>query len=278
MSKAGKFMAVVAALGMLSLAGCTSGDPFAANVGEIVFLTDVLVPPAGTQFGAGVRFDQVVLLDRLGGASIPDRFEVSVGVLPTGLSLLPDREDLDGDGFADPDGARTGHARITGFPRKQGTFSFTLRAIATQGFDATVQSPQGGDPAFVASQSYTVVIGQGSVNIITPTPGVGTTDPLVPATPGVVDFVNPANPSAFFPLDWQVAGGTGDTRVNIYFPRELELSVFDKARDGVVSPPTDGLADPRNLWDDSDETQSGSNGPQSGGSGSLIQVDFQDGG
>ena len=146
MSKARKFMAVVAALGMLSLAGCGSGADFSASVGEIVFLTDVIVPPAGTQLGAGVRFDQVILLDRLGGASMPDRFEVSAGVLPTGLSLAPDREDLDGDGFADPNGARTGHARIIGFPRKQGSFSFTLRAIATQGFDATVQSPQGRPP------------------------------------------------------------------------------------------------------------------------------------
>ena len=62
MSKAGKFTAVVAALGMLSLAGCGSGDPFTASVGEIVFLTDVLVPPAGQQFGAGVRFDPIAAI------------------------------------------------------------------------------------------------------------------------------------------------------------------------------------------------------------------------
>ena len=52
-------------------------------------------------------------------------------------------------------------------------------------------------------------------------------DPAVPAFPEQLDFVNPANPQAFFSFAFEVAGGSGNNIIEAFMPRELELSVFD---------------------------------------------------
>jgi hypothetical protein len=60
--------------------------------------------------------------------------------------------------------------------------------------------------------------GAGSVAVLNPTSGP-TTDPTVPAFPEVIDFVNPANPQAFFSFAFNVAGGSPERINNIYLPR-----------------------------------------------------------
>ena len=63
--------------------------------------------------------------------------------------------------------------------------------------------------------------------ILTPTAAQGTVDPAVPAFPEVIDFVNPANPEAFFSFAFLIAGGSGNNELEVFLCRELELSVFD---------------------------------------------------
>ena len=85
----------------------------------------------------------------------------------------------------------------------------------------------GDQPDVATTQEFTLNIGQGSLSFITPTAAEGTADPAVPAFPTVINFVNPADPQAFFSFPFLVAGGTGNNILTVYMPRELELSVFD---------------------------------------------------
>ncbi|MHC4957379.1 MAG: hypothetical protein ACYTGN_03315 [Planctomycetota bacterium] len=182
------------------------------------------------------------------------RFELTRGQLPPGVSLVADV--VDDAGNPDPDGTPTGNARLLGFPRNGGDFDFTVKAIHTSGLS---QANSGGDPALSAEAEYRMQVGAGAVNIITPTAAEGTSDPQVPAFPDVIDFVNPANPQAFFSFAFQTAGGSGFNDLNIYMPRELELSVFDA---DIVD---NGM--PQTF--DSDE---------SAGSGNKFLADVSDGG
>ncbi|MFQ5845092.1 MAG: hypothetical protein ACE5JG_08900, partial [Planctomycetota bacterium] len=289
MSKAGSFTAVVAVLGVLFLiAGCGSSAKPAFATGEILFSSVQIITPTGTQVqpigtgmqvlpdgGAGQRLEAILVMEARGGASDADLFEVTNGALPDGVRLIPDLADNDGDGLADPGGAPTGNARLTGFPRTGlRTFAFTVRAVATQGFTNPGTT---GNPAFSASQQFEIFIDRGQIAILTPTADEGTTDPLVPAVPGVFKFVNPTDISSFTSFKWLVAGGTGDNEIHLYLPREVELSVFDTARDGTFGAP-DLLPDERPKWEDSDETETGDGAKPAGasgnGSGNLFKVDF----
>ncbi|MHC4225017.1 MAG: hypothetical protein ACYSUN_13575 [Planctomycetota bacterium] len=184
-----------------------------ASMAQIFFET-----PDADPGGAGQLYDMLLVVRRAGGAPKPDHFELVDGVLPAGVSLLVDREDLDGDGLPDPGGEPTGDARLVGFPRETGSFQFTVRAVATQFGQAAALSADG---------VYTLNIGAGSVAILTPQ--TVTVDPRVPAFPEVLEFVNPSNPQAFFSFSFEIAGGSTDNLLRVYIPRELELSTFDEA-------------------------------------------------
>ncbi len=206
-------------------AGCSgSGAPFSTTVLEIFFETQEL-PPGG----AGKLFNEVIRFGTVGAAALPDRFELDRGVLPPGISLLRDRADLDSDGLPDADGPFTGHARLLGFPRLGGDYSFRIKAISTGQLGLALAQAGGDQPALAAVADFTLSIGEGSIAILSPTAEEGTTDPEVPAFPEVIDFVNPANPQAFFSFAFLIAGGSGHELLNIYLPRELELSTFDTA-------------------------------------------------
>ena len=165
----------------------------------------------------GQAYSFVLRCGAEGGAALPDHFEIEQGVLPAGVRLVPDREDTDHDGFPEPDGELTGHARLIGYPRAEGTFTFTARA-------ATTRAVREGQARLAATATFTLTIDQGSITLMTPTAAEGAIDPAVPAFPEVVDFVNPANPQGFFSLSFQLAGGSGKNIANVYLPRELELS------------------------------------------------------
>ncbi|HEX5135740.1 MAG TPA: hypothetical protein VFY93_02125 [Planctomycetota bacterium] len=215
----GASVAVAVALG-LGLAGCGNSSPFSANIQRIAFLTET-IPPAE----AGRLYNVVIAFASEGGAAPPDRFELAAGVLPTGVSLFRDQEDLDLDGVPDVDGAYTGNARLLGVPREPGSYSFTIKAISTGRLAPGGPNPD--QPDLAASHLFSVNVSEGSVAILTPTAEEGTTDPAMPAFPAVVPFVNPANPEAFFSFAFQIAGGSDVNAATIYGPREWELSAFD---------------------------------------------------
>ncbi|HEX5032298.1 MAG TPA: hypothetical protein VFX78_12680, partial [Candidatus Eisenbacteria bacterium] len=237
----------------LALAGCGDSKPFTANVQSISFLTDT-VPPAD----AGRLYNVVVRFASDGGAALPDRFELTAGVLPTGVTLERDREDNDLDGVPDEDGAYTGHARLLGVPRQPGSFSFSIKAISTGDL---VADP--GQPDLATSQGFSVNVSEGTIAILTPTAEEGTTDPAVPAFPTVVPFVNPADPEAFFAFAFQIAGGSNVNAATIYSPRELELSAFDAS-----------VVDDVTLREDVDE----SSVPGAPANLSKFEQNFSDGG
>jgi len=211
-------LALTAALA--ASAGCGSDSAPDFRVARIYFEQEN--PPAG---GTGQAYSFVLACGAEGGATMPDHFEIEQGVLPAGVRLVPDRAD----------GELTGHARLIGYPRREGTFTFTVKAVTTRAHR---------EASLAAVRTFTLTIEQGLIAFITPTAAEGTVDPAVPAFPAVLDFVNPANPQAFFSLAFQMAGGSGFNLANAYLPRELELSVFD---DRVV----DGA---EGLGFDSDET------------------------
>ena len=211
------FVAVACAF-LVALAACGSSGGEPATLATIAFETTA-VPPGG----AGQLYNVVVRFAAEGGAVLPDQFSLVGGVLPPGVQLTADLEDRDGDGLADLDGAPTGHARLLGYPREVGSFTFTIKAISTGG-EANPSQPD-----LSATSPFTITIGPGSVAILTPTADEGTTDPAVPALDGVVPFVNPADPSAFYSFAFETAGGSRDNVNAVYMPRELELSVFDAA-------------------------------------------------
>ena len=183
--------------------GCSSGEaPFSRETAKIFFETNDV--PSG---GAGLLYNAQILFGSEGQAALPDRFEMSSGLLPPGVDLLPDREDLDQDGLPDEDGALTGHARLFGYPREAGTYTFTLKAIST---GALGTDPE--QPAVTTVQTFSLTIGQGSITILTPTSDEGTSDSAVPAFPLTLDFVSPSNPQGFFSWAFLVAGGSGSTR------------------------------------------------------------------
>jgi len=214
-------IAPIAVVFALTLCGCGGATPFSADVQGITFLT-LSVPPAD----AGRLYNVVIQFNATGGAALPDRFELTQGVLPTGVSLVRDQEDNDFDGIPDDDGAYTGNARLLGLPRQQGSYSFTIKAIST-GELGVSGTPNPGQPDLATTQSFSVNVSQGTIVILTPTAEEGTTDPAVPAFPSVVSFVNPANPEAFFSFAFQIAGGSNVNAATIYGPREWELSAFD---------------------------------------------------
>jgi len=240
--------------GVLLLSGCTgSGEPVPVVVDSIFFeTTDV---PTG---GAGEFYNQVIVFGTTGGAAPPDRFELAGGKLPPGVSLVPDTG-IDANGNPDRWGQPTGNARLLGYPRQQGMYAFAVKAISTGALGGVAQQGSGGDPNLAAQEDFALEIGEGMINIITPTAQAGTSDPLVPAFHDVISFVNPADPQAFFSFKFLVAGGTGNNINNVYLPRELELSVFDA---NIVN----GL---ETLDFDTDETL---------GSGDKYKNDFSDGG
>lgn len=244
-------IALIALVSVGLLSACTgSGDPINVNIDAIAFETTD-VPDAG----AGEFYDVVIAFTTTGNAALPDRFELLTGELPVGLTLAADREDNDNDGRPDPDGALTGNARLIGFPRIARPalpYNFTIKAIST---GALGDTPNGDLPALAAEQPYSIVVDDGSVNILNPTAQEGSSDPAVPAFPDVVDFVNPANPQAFFSFAFQTAGGTQNKILSVYMPRELELSVFDA-----------------NKTDNEEDTDEGPT------SGDTFKVDFADGG
>ena len=218
-------------LGILSLVGLTactgSSSPPAVNIDAIAFETTA-VPNAG----AGEYYDTVIRFQTAGNAALPDTFSVLVGELPAGMSLVADREDTDGDGQPDPDGALTGNARLIGYPRVQRAgvpYNFVVKAISTGQLSTTPQPP--GTPALAAEQPFAIEVLEGSISILNPTFQEGSNDPAVPAFPDVINFVNPADPQAFFSFPFEAAGGTGNNIIVVYLPRELELSVFDTLAD-----------------------------------------------
>ncbi|MEE8106707.1 MAG: hypothetical protein V3T86_14325 [Planctomycetota bacterium] len=225
-----------AMMAIVLVPGCTgeSVDPALSNpdlqAASIFFLTTTV--PDG---GAGQLYDTVIFFGTTGLAPLPDRFEVDQGVLPDGVQLLPE---MGGNG--EP----TGNAVLVGFPRREGNFLFKVRAVTTST-----------DPALAATQPYGIEVDDGQIAILTPTAEEGTIDVAVPAFPDVIDFVNPANAQAFFSFKFQTAGGSGINRVNVYMPRELELSSFD----ATATSPTE----------DTDESAT---------SKSKYEVDFNDGG
>ena len=241
----------------LLVAGCTGeGAPVDTQVAEI-FVETQGVPAAG----AGQFYNETILFGTGGGAALPDRFELTNGVLPPGVTLINDRG-LDGSGNPDPDGSLTGYARLIGFPREQGDYDFTIKAISTGALGGLAQVGPGpglDQPDVSTSADYTLSVGEGSINFMTPTAKEGTADPAVPAFPDVIDFVNPANPQAFFSFAFEVAGGSGNNIVEVFMPRELELSVFD----------VNVVAGIDTLETDTDETA---------GSGNKFEADFADGG
>ncbi|MHC4669240.1 MAG: hypothetical protein ACYTFD_12615, partial [Planctomycetota bacterium] len=160
-------------------------------------------------------------------------------------------------GYYDPDGQYTGYARLLGFPREQGAFAFTIKAISTGSLSPLAQAAE--QPALATEADFAINIGEGAVNILTPTAAEGTTDPAVIPFPDVIDFVNPANPQAFFSFSFLIAGGSDNNINNVYISRELELSAFD----------TDVLAGTVGLQFDSDESLT---------SGDKLETDFSDGG
>jgi len=231
MFKAGRSAVLGVALtaSVALLAGCGSGTPFSGVVPQIAFATQS-IPPGG----AGQLYNVPLEFITEGGAPTPDTFEVVNGTLPVGVTLV-----------------NTGSgAALVGFPRQAGTYSFTIKAIATST-----------RPALATQRDFTTTIGEGRINILSPTALEGTTDVAVPAFPSTIDFVNPANPQAFFSFAFLVAGGSGDNLLNVYLPRELELSVFDTV-------PVDGSGRVV-LSNDTDE---------SANSGSKFAPDFTDGG
>ncbi|MHC4667440.1 MAG: hypothetical protein ACYTFD_03455, partial [Planctomycetota bacterium] len=160
-------------------------------------------------------------------------------------------------GYYDASGQLTGYTRLLGFPREQGSFAFTVKAISTGALSPLAQNA--GQPALAAEADFAINVGEGSVNILTPTAAEGTTDPSVLAFPDVIDFVNPANPQAFFSFSFLIAGGSDNNINNIYTSRELELSSFDAdVAAGIVG-----------LQFDSDESLT---------SGDKFETDFSDGG
>ncbi|MHC4850344.1 MAG: hypothetical protein ACYTEG_18125, partial [Planctomycetota bacterium] len=206
------------------LASC-SGESTASNVVVDAIAFETTDVPAA---GAGVLYDEVITFVTAGTAALPDRFELITGELPEGVSLMADREDEDGDGSPDPDGALTGNARLLGFPRIARPtipYNFTIKAISTGVLNGVARDPNAA--ALAAQQPFEIVVGEGRVAILNPTAEEGTTDPAVPAFPDLINFVNPANPQAFFSFAFQTAGGSGTNNLAIYMPRELELSVFD---------------------------------------------------
>jgi hypothetical protein len=214
-------------LGLLSivgLAGCTgSSSPTPVNVDAIAFQT-TSVPNAG----AGEYYNQIIYFQTSGKAAMPDTFNVLQGELPAGMSLIADREDTNGDGQPDPGGALTGNARLVGYPRVPRTgipYNFTIKAISTGKLSATPQPP--GAPALAAEQPFQIAVAEGTNNILTPTAAEGSSDPAVPAFPDIINFVNPADPQAFFSFPFETAGGSGNNVLVVYLPRELELSLFD---------------------------------------------------
>ena len=118
------------ALGLTAglFAGCGSGSPVEAELAAIFFETTSA--PGG---GAGQFYNVVIRFGTEGSATLPDRFSLVEGTLPTGVRLVRDLEDNDFDGLPDEDGAPTGHARLLRVPREGGRSSFTLKAIATRG-------------------------------------------------------------------------------------------------------------------------------------------------
>jgi hypothetical protein len=219
----------------LALSGCSGHSPVTTDVQGIAFQTQA-VPPAD----AGRLYNVVIGFTATGGAALPDRFELIAGVLPTGVTLDRDREDLNLDGIPDEDGAFTGNARLLGVPRQRGSYSFTVKAISTG--DLTGSN---GQPDLAATQPFSVNVGEGAIAILTPTAEEGTSDPAVPAFPNVVPFVNPANPEAFFAFPFLIAGGSNNNVATIYGPREWELSSFDNSVDTSI---------PATLRMDVDET------------------------
>jgi hypothetical protein len=211
------------------LAGCGEGTPFDTTVQAIFFETQTV--PAG---GAGLLYNQQIRFMTEGGAALPDRFELASGVLPVGITLSRDREDEDLDGLPDPEGAFNGYARLLGYPREVGTYNFTIQAISTGALGGLAQDTDQPDVAVYAD--FSITVGEGSIAILTPTASEGTKDPAVPAFPDVIDFVNPANPQAFFSFPFLAAGGSGDNLLNVYLPRELELSVFDRDENDAAYP------------------------------------------
>jgi hypothetical protein len=193
------------------------------NADAIAFQTTA-IPDAG----AGEYYDTIIYFTTSGNAALPDTFNVLVGELPDGMSLIADREDNDGDGQPDPDGALTGNARLIGYPRvtRDGIpYDFVVKAISTGKLSTTPQPP--GAPALATEQSFSIKVAEGTVNILNPTAEEGSSDPAVPAFPEIINFVNPANPQAFFSFAFETAGGSGNNVLVVYLPRELELSVFD---------------------------------------------------
>jgi len=229
--------ATVAILVSATLLGCSNGNgPFQADVQSIKFETQV-VPPAD----AGRLYNVVIMFTSTGNAALPDRFELTSGVLPAGVMLERDREDTDFDGLPNEDGAYTGYARLLGVPRERGSYSFTIKAISTGALTGSSSQPD-----LAATQNFAVNVGQGTVAILTPTDAEGTSDPAVPAFPTALPFVNPANPSAFFSWAFQIAGGSNNNIARVYMPRELELSAFDAA-----------VVDDATLRQDTDENLTG---------------------
>jgi len=251
MFKHGWFVPFAAAVVfMFMVAGCGEDSAQVYDLAAIKFETTSV--PAG---GAGQLYNAVIQFTTSGGAAPPNRFEIDVGVLPPGVTLSRDREDNDFDGLPDEGGAYTGHARLLGYPREAGTYSFVLKAISTGELSGLAQN--GDLPALAASGEFTITVGEGAVTILSPTATEGTTDPAVPAFPEVVDFVNPANPQAFFAYSFLIAGGSNANKNVVYVPRELELSAFDTA---VVS-----LLQPGNH--DTDESQFGASDKMDADSG-----------
>ncbi len=212
MTKFGFRVALFATLVSVSLlAGCTGESvPVNTQATEIFFETQA-VPAAG----AGQFYNEVIAFGTAGGAAPPDRFQLNAGVLPPGVALINDRG-VDIQGNPDPAGALTGNARLIGFPREQGSFQFTVKAISTGALGNLAQL--GDQPDVTATLDFTLHVGEGAIAFITPTGAAGTVDPAVPAFPVVIDFVNPANPTAFFAFPFLVAGGSGNNILTIYMP------------------------------------------------------------
>jgi hypothetical protein len=256
MSSKGWSAAIAAAIVFaLALSGCSDSKPFSADVQSISFLTQA-IPPAD----AGRLYNVVVVFGSEGGAALPDRFELTAGVLPTGVTLVRDQEDNDFDGLPDEDGVFTGNARLLGLPRQTGSYSFTIKAISTGELMSDA-----GQPDLAVTQAFSVNVSEGTIVILTPTAEEGTKDPAVPACPSVVPFVNPANPEAFFSFPFQIAGGSNINLATIYAPREWELSAFDAS----VDP-----ADSSTLRIDVDETTV----PGAPANMSSFEQNFADGG
>jgi len=137
-------------------AGCGSDSAPDFSVARIYF--EPQSPPAG---GTGHAYSFVLECGAEGGAALPDHFEIEQGVLPAGVQLVPDREDNNHDGYLDPDGELTGRARLIGYPRAEGTFTFTITAVTTR----AVREDQA---RLAATATFTLTIDQGSITLMTP--------------------------------------------------------------------------------------------------------------